>query len=71
MVAYISGRYILRCCRANLLVVTYIVQVASGIMFNSWEAHYRRIGVVKFTQDGGALVTGSDDSTVAVWPMAR
>lgn len=55
----------------DLLVVTYIVQMASGIMFNSWEAHYRRIGVVKFTQDGGALVTGSDDSTVAVWSMAR
>lgn len=48
-----------------------LAQVASGIMFNSWEAHYRRIGVVKFTQDGAALVTGSDDSTVAVWPMSR
>ncbi|KAF8317122.1 WD40 repeat-like protein [Clavulina sp. PMI_390] len=48
----------------------YLWEVASGIMFNSWEAHYRRIAVMKFTPDGGALATGSDDSTVSVWAIA-
>lgn len=51
--------------------MAYFLQIASGIMFNSWEAHYRRIGVMKFTHDGAALVTGSDDATASVWAMAR
>ncbi|KAF8967688.1 WD40 repeat-like protein [Flammula alnicola] len=44
---------------------------ASGIMYNSWDAHYRQVNVLRFTNDGAALVSGSDDSGVSVWSVSR
>lgn len=49
----------------------YLWEVASGILYNSWDAHYRRINVLKFTHDGAALISGSDDSSVSIWCVAR
>nr|VWO94653.1 Chaperone protein dnaJ 2 [Ganoderma boninense] len=40
-------------------------------MYNSWDAHYRQINVLRFTQDGAALVAGSEDSGVTVWSIPR
>ena len=40
-------------------------------MYNSWDAHYRQINVLRFTQDGAALLAGSEDSGVSVWSTAR
>ncbi|CAE6503128.1 unnamed protein product [Rhizoctonia solani] len=39
-------------------------------MLNSWEAHFRRIHVLKFTTDDAAIVSASDDSGVSVWSVA-
>lgn len=39
-------------------------------MFNSFDAHYRRINILKFTSDGLGLISGSDDSGVSVWSVA-
>ena len=50
---------------------TSINQVSSGILFNAWDAHYRQINVLRFTPDGAALISGSDDSAVSVWSIAR
>ncbi|KAG8932750.1 Pre-rRNA-processing protein ipi3 [Tulasnella sp. 418] len=49
----------------------YLWEIASGILFNTFEAHYRCINVLRFTLDGAALVSGSEDSGVSVWAMAR
>lgn len=49
----------------------YLWEVASGILYNSWDAHYRHVNVLKFTHDGAALISGSDDSGVSVWSVAR
>ncbi|KAG1876566.1 WD40-repeat-containing domain protein [Suillus subalutaceus] len=49
----------------------YLWEVASGILYNSWDAHYRRINVLKFTHDGAALISGSEDSAVSIWSVAR
>ncbi|KAJ3571922.1 hypothetical protein NP233_g3442 [Leucocoprinus birnbaumii] len=49
----------------------YLWEISSGILFNSWDAHYRRINVLKFTNDGTCLVSGSEDSAVNVWLVAR
>ncbi|KAL7280794.1 hypothetical protein ACG7TL_005738 [Trametes sanguinea] len=46
-------------------------RIASGIMYNSWDAHYRQINVLRFTQDAAALLAGSEDSGVSVWLTAR
>jgi len=49
----------------------YLWEVSSGILFNAWDAHYRQINVLRFTQDGAALISGSDDSGISVWSMSR
>ncbi|CCL99676.1 uncharacterized protein FIBRA_01697 [Fibroporia radiculosa] len=40
-------------------------------MHNAWDAHYRQVNVLRFTQDGSALLTGSEDSGVSVWSVSR
>jgi pre-rRNA-processing protein IPI3 len=40
-------------------------------MYNAWDAHYRQITVLRFTRDGAALLSGSDDSGVNVWSVSR
>lgn len=50
---------------------THIFQTASGILYNAWDAHYRQVNVLRFTNDGSALVSGSDDSAVNVWSVSR
>ncbi|KAI0320863.1 WD40-repeat-containing domain protein [Amylostereum chailletii] len=49
----------------------YLWEIASGILYNSWEAHYRKVTVLRFTRDGEALVSGSEDSGVSVWSLSR
>ncbi|KAF9648637.1 WD40 repeat-like protein [Thelephora ganbajun] len=49
----------------------YLWETSSGILFNAWEAHYRQVNVLRFTPDGAALISGSDDSSVSVWSVAR
>ncbi|KAH8111012.1 pre-rRNA-processing protein IPI3 [Phellopilus nigrolimitatus] len=48
----------------------YLWEIASGILFNLWDAHYRKVTVLRFTHDGAALISGSEDSGVAVWPVS-
>ncbi|KAI0046012.1 WD40 repeat-like protein [Auriscalpium vulgare] len=49
----------------------YFWEIASGILYNSWEAHYRQVSVLRFTPDGSALLSGSEDSAVSVWSVSR
>lgn len=49
----------------------YLWEVASGILYNAWDGHYRQVSVLKFTRDGAALISGSDDSGVSVWSVSR
>ncbi|KAJ3989654.1 WD40-repeat-containing domain protein [Lentinula detonsa] len=49
----------------------YLWEISSGILFNSWDAHYRQINVLRFTPDGAALLSGSDDSGINVWSVSR
>ncbi|KAG6335062.1 hypothetical protein ID866_4022 [Astraeus odoratus] len=49
----------------------YLWEVASGILYNAWDAHYRRVNVLKFTSDGTVLISGSEDSGVSVWSISK
>ncbi|KAJ7576887.1 WD40-repeat-containing domain protein [Mycena floridula] len=49
----------------------YLWEIASGILYNTWDAHYRQVTVLKFTRDGAALLSGSEDSAVGVWSVSR
>ncbi|EJD43766.1 WD40 repeat-like protein [Auricularia subglabra TFB-10046 SS5] len=45
--------------------------VASGLLLNTFDAHYRQVTVLRFSPDGAALFTGSEDSGIAVWSLSR
>ncbi|RDX54287.1 WD40 repeat-like protein [Lentinus brumalis] len=62
------GKY---CAGATAQGRIFLWEVASGIMYNAWDAHYRQINVLRFTHDGAALLAGSEDSGVSVWSIAR
>lgn len=49
----------------------YIWEVASGILYNAWDAHYRQVNILKFTSDGLALISGSEDSGISVWSVSK
>ena len=57
--------------RVRYLLIYFRLQTASGILYNSWDAHYRQVNVLRFTTDGAALISGSDDSGVNVWSVSR
>jgi pre-rRNA-processing protein IPI3 len=40
-------------------------------LYNAWDAHYRQVTVLRFTHDGAALISGSEDSGVIVWLISR
>ncbi|EIW79220.1 WD40 repeat-like protein [Coniophora puteana RWD-64-598 SS2] len=63
-----SGAY---CAGGTAQGRIYLWEVASGILFNAWDAHYRQVNVLCFSHDGSALFSGSEDSGVGVWSMAR
>ncbi|GAC73539.1 WD40 repeat protein [Moesziomyces antarcticus T-34] len=48
----------------------FLWQIATGDLLASFDAHYRSVTVLKWTQDGAALVTGSEDSRILVWSLA-
>lgn len=59
------------CFHLPMKINTSSFKTSSGILFNSWDAHYRQVNVLQFTNDGAALVSGSDDSGVSVWSVSR
>src|SRR5882762_395530 len=63
-----GGAFIHLTCSSRYAVVP---QVASGILYNCWDAHYRQTTILRFTEDGAALLSGSEDSGVCVWSLSR
>ncbi|KIY53401.1 WD40 repeat-like protein [Fistulina hepatica ATCC 64428] len=49
----------------------FLWEIASGIMYNAWDAHYRQVTVLRFTPDGAVLLSGSEDSGISVWSVSR
>ncbi|CAJ0626208.1 2376_t:CDS:10, partial [Entrophospora sp. SA101] len=45
----------------------YIWELSTGTLCKVFDAHYKKINVMRFTNDDIALITGSDDSSVNVW----
>ncbi|KAF8449110.1 WD40-repeat-containing domain protein [Boletus edulis BED1] len=49
----------------------YLWEVVSGILYHSWDAHYRQVNVLTFTYDGAILMSASEDSGVGVWSVSK
>lgn len=45
----------------------FLWEVASGALLRTWEAHYRSITAIQFTDDDSHVITASEDSLVRVW----
>ncbi|KAK9760933.1 Pre-rRNA-processing protein ipi3 [Basidiobolus ranarum] len=49
----------------------YLWEVSTGNLLNTFDAHYKKITVLKFSQDDTVLFTGSEDSAVNVWLLHK
>ncbi|GJN93910.1 hypothetical protein Rhopal_006969-T1 [Rhodotorula paludigena] len=49
----------------------FLWEVSSGTLLVTVDAHYRSISALKFSDDGAALVSGSEDAGVSVWSIGR
>ncbi|GBC04692.1 hypothetical protein RclHR1_05810004 [Rhizophagus clarus] len=49
----------------------YIWEISTGILCKVFDAHYKRISVIKFSNDDSALISGSEDAGVNVWLLTN
>ncbi|CAG8465532.1 2341_t:CDS:2 [Ambispora gerdemannii] len=45
----------------------YVWELSTGKLCKVFDAHYRKVNILKFTFDDVALISGSDDAVVNVW----
>ncbi|KAJ3155961.1 Pre-rRNA-processing protein ipi3 [Geranomyces variabilis] len=48
----------------------YVWEMATGKLLRTFDAHYKAVRVVRFTDDDAAFVTGGEDSVANVWRVA-
>ncbi|KAK1859194.1 hypothetical protein I4F81_001791 [Pyropia yezoensis] len=46
----------------------YVWDAPSGALLRAWDAHYRGVTALVWTDDGGGVVTAGGDGLVALWP---
>ncbi|CAO3694533.1 unnamed protein product [Umbelopsis ramanniana] len=49
----------------------YLWEIATGVLYRSFDAHYKKISALRFTDDDTALVSASDDASVNVWLLTK
>ena len=47
----------------------YIWEVSTGALVKVWDAHYRPVAALAFTDDGSHLISGGKDSIINVWSL--
>lgn len=47
----------------------YVWEVASGRLLKTWNAHYRAVTCLVFSDDDSLLVSGSEDGSIKVWSL--
>ncbi|KAH7106050.1 WD40 repeat-like protein [Auriculariales sp. MPI-PUGE-AT-0066] len=49
----------------------FLWEIASGLLLNAFDAHYRQVTALCFSPDAAILCSGSEDSGISVWSMSR
>ncbi|RUS26831.1 WD40-repeat-containing domain protein [Jimgerdemannia flammicorona] len=49
----------------------YVWEISTGNLLRSFDAHYKRVSVLRFASDDSALVSGSEDAGVNVWLLSN
>ncbi|KAF9435445.1 Pre-rRNA-processing protein ipi3 [Entomortierella beljakovae] len=47
----------------------HIWEIATGILHRTFDAHYKKISVIRFSADDTVMFTGSEDAVVHVWML--
>jgi pre-rRNA-processing protein IPI3 len=47
----------------------FLWEAASGAMLRTWEAHYRSVSCIVFSDDGSHAISCSEDSLIHVWSL--
>eukprot|EP00128_Syssomonas_multiformis_P006609 Colp12_sorted_trinity150504_noHs@24117 len=48
----------------------YLWEMPTGLLLRIWEAHFKTITVVRFSDDGDSIFTGGEDAAVYMWRLA-
>src|SRR3989338_8377195 len=59
------------CCAGSVSGKIYVWLVASGALLKVLDAHFKRVSVLRFTDDDSLLVSGGDDSIVNLWKTSH
>ncbi len=49
----------------------HLWEVTSGRLLRSWPCHYKKVTCLAFTDSGGELITGGEDTLVTAWLLAE
>jgi len=58
-------------CVAAVAEKIHVWQLSTGNLLAVLSKHYLAVRCLKFTDDGSHFVSGADDNSVFVWPLAR
>ena len=47
----------------------YMIQVANGWLIKKWNAHYRAVTCLVFSDDESLLISRAEDGCVRVWSL--
>jgi pre-rRNA-processing protein IPI3 len=62
-----DGAYFAAGCASGKV---YIWSLASGELIAYWDAHYKPVSALRFTNDGSFLLSGGEDGLLAVWQLS-
>jgi pre-rRNA-processing protein IPI3 len=59
------------CAAGGVSGAVHIWEVTSGRLLRSWPCHYKKVTCLAFTDSGGELITGGEDTLVTAWLLAE
>ena len=49
----------------------FLWNVTTGEQLRAWDAHFKKVTALRFTDDDSFLVSGGEDAVVNVWLLAQ
>lgn len=59
------------CAAGGISGAVHLWEVTSGRLLRSWPCHYKKVTCLAFTDCGGELITGGEDTLVTAWLLAE
>ena len=66
--SHVSARLVLyRLCAGKI----FLWNVTTGEQLRAWDAHFKKVTALRFTDDDSFLVSGGEDAVINVWLLAQ